>query len=230
MKALGAEMAAQMDLSEGLELEIHVVEGKEVNAFTTLGGHIFVLEGLIERLDNENSLAMVLGHEIAHAAKQTLTSLSRGILLQLPLTTATGRRAPPDLGGQLVLTAYSRELEENADGLALDAQSLYGHAGATGFLEEPREVEVFAPAEFRFARTSRAASAPSNRCDERGRPMEETAPYPDAVLEGLSLGLDQAASPSPKLPVMMMIVSNSVQTPRPPKVSSIGTPVPILPK
>ncbi len=194
VKGLGAEVAAQMDLPEGLELEVHVIEGDEVNAFTTLGGHIFVLEGLIERLDNENSLAMVLGHEIAHAAQRDpLTSLSRGILLQLLLTTATGEASTSrDLGGQLVLTAYSRELEENADALALDAlQSLYGHAGgATGLFEELREVEVFAPGGILASHPdlSSRIRAIEDRCDERGWPMEETAPYPDAVLEGLSSG------------------------------------------
>ena len=194
VKGLGAEVAAQMDLPEGLELEIHVIEGGEVNAFTTLGGHIFVLEGLIERLDNENSLAMVLGHEIAHAAQRDpLTSLSRGLLLQLLLTTATGETSTSrDLGGQLVLTAYSRELEEEADALALDAlQRLYGHAGgATGLFEELREVEVFAPGGILASHPdlSSRIRAIEDRCEERGWPMEETAPYPDAVLEGLSSG------------------------------------------
>ncbi|MDG1490547.1 MAG: M48 family metalloprotease, partial [Planctomycetota bacterium] len=117
----------------------------------------------------------------------------RGILLQLLLTTATGETSTSrDLGGQLVLTAYSRELEENADALALDAlQRVYGHAGgATGLFEELREVEIFAPGGILASHPdlSSRIRAIEDRCDERGWPMEETAPYPDAVLEGLSSG------------------------------------------
>lgn len=194
VKELGADVAAEMELPAGLELEIHVIEGDEVNAFATLGGHIFVLEGLIEQLDNENSLAMVLGHEIAHAARRDpLTSLSRGLLLQLLLSTATGDTSTSrDLGGQLVLTAYSRELEETADELALAAlHRLYGHVGgATTLFEDLRELEVFAPGTLLATHPdlSSRIQAIEDRCAARGWTVEATASYPDAVLEGLSSG------------------------------------------
>jgi hypothetical protein len=40
------------------------------NAFATPGGHIYVFSGLIKFLDDENQLAGVLGHEIAHADRR----------------------------------------------------------------------------------------------------------------------------------------------------------------
>jgi hypothetical protein len=39
---LGRDIAADMELPDGMELEFHVVEGSTINAFTTLGGYIFV--------------------------------------------------------------------------------------------------------------------------------------------------------------------------------------------
>jgi beta-barrel assembly-enhancing protease len=47
-------------------LEI-IQDDKTVNAFCTPGGYIYVYTGLLKFLDNEATLAGVLGHEIAHA-------------------------------------------------------------------------------------------------------------------------------------------------------------------
>lgn len=42
-------------------------DDKTINAFCTPGGYIYVYTGLMKMLDNEASLAAVLGHEVAHA-------------------------------------------------------------------------------------------------------------------------------------------------------------------
>ncbi len=48
--------------------QVEVVhDDSTINAFATPGGYIYVYTGLIRMLDNEASLAGVLGHEIAHA-------------------------------------------------------------------------------------------------------------------------------------------------------------------
>ncbi|CAN5433459.1 M48 family metalloprotease [soil metagenome] len=57
-----------------------------VNAFCTPGGYIYVYTGLIKMLDNEASLAGVLGHEIAHAERRHSTSR---MTTQLGLQTVT---------------------------------------------------------------------------------------------------------------------------------------------
>lgn len=62
-----------------------------INAFCTPGGYIYVYTGLLKAIDNEATLAGVLGHEIAHAERrhatnrmttqlglQTLTSIALG--------------------------------------------------------------------------------------------------------------------------------------------------------
>ena len=46
-------------------MTVHAVQDPTVNAFATLGGHVFVFTGLVDSLDSENGLAMVLAHELA---------------------------------------------------------------------------------------------------------------------------------------------------------------------
>jgi predicted Zn-dependent protease len=50
-----------------------IVNDSVVNAFCTPGGYIYVYTGLINFLDNEASLAGVIGHEIAHAEQRHVT-------------------------------------------------------------------------------------------------------------------------------------------------------------
>jgi len=43
-----------------------ILDTKDINAFACPGGIVFVTKGLIDTLDNEDELAAVLAHEIAH--------------------------------------------------------------------------------------------------------------------------------------------------------------------
>jgi predicted Zn-dependent protease len=133
--AMGQQIAADMNLPEQLELEFQVIEGDTVNAFTTLGGYVFVFEGLVREVESENSLSMVLAHEIAHAKnRDPLLATGRGVLLQIMISSLSGSGGidptATELGSDLMLNIYSREQEEAADRIALTAvQSRYGHVG-----------------------------------------------------------------------------------------------------
>jgi len=135
VERLGADMARQMDVPADLQLRFYVVDGNIENAFTTLGGHIFVVDELLTVVDNENSLAMVLAHEIAHAVnRDPLAGTGRGILFQVLLSTLSGggMDAPTSasLGIEMTLNAYSRSQEEAADSMAVGALAdRYGHVG-----------------------------------------------------------------------------------------------------
>ena len=47
-------------------ISVVVSRNDEVNAYATVGRHIIINTGLIERMDNEAQLCAVIGHEVAH--------------------------------------------------------------------------------------------------------------------------------------------------------------------
>lgn len=132
LQALTMRLSAQMDLPAGMQLQAHHLDSEVPNAFASLGGHIAVTRGLYERLDSENALAMVLGHEIAHVrARDPIAGLGGSASMLVALTLLTGNAS--HLSGafaSLVQRGYSRRAEALADETAILAlQKLYGHAG-----------------------------------------------------------------------------------------------------
>lgn len=53
--------------SRGFEWEVNVIESEQANAFCLPGGKMAVYTGLVPVAQNENAMAVVMGHEIAHA-------------------------------------------------------------------------------------------------------------------------------------------------------------------
>lgn len=51
---------------QGLEWEVHVIDSPEQNAFVVPGGKVFVFTGILPLCVNEDGIAAVLGHEVAH--------------------------------------------------------------------------------------------------------------------------------------------------------------------
>ncbi|MDR1900553.1 MAG: M48 family metalloprotease [Treponema sp.] len=45
---------------------VGILNTREINAFATPGGHIFITRGLLECADSEDALAAVIAHEVAH--------------------------------------------------------------------------------------------------------------------------------------------------------------------
>ncbi len=93
-----------------------------INAFCTPGGYIYVYTGLLKAIDNEATLAGVLGHEIAHAERRHSTNR---MTTQLGLQTLTNIAIGSTSGREVQLAANaftglgllqnSRNDEEEAD-------------------------------------------------------------------------------------------------------------------
>lgn len=63
--------------------EFNLVRGTDVNAWCMPGGKVVVFEGILPITQNETGLAVVLGHEIAHAvAKHSNEQISQQMLLE----------------------------------------------------------------------------------------------------------------------------------------------------
>jgi predicted Zn-dependent protease len=74
----------QQSVIEGYRWEFNTIDSKEANAWCMPGGKVVVYNGLLQVTQNETALAIVLGHEIAHAiAKHGSERMSQGMVQQL---------------------------------------------------------------------------------------------------------------------------------------------------
>ena len=190
---LGMRLAQHMDLEDDLHLEFRVIRGETINAFTTLGGYIFVFDGLIEELDDENSLAMVLAHEIAHARnRDPLLGTGRLMLIQIMISSLTGSGGfdptATDVGTELMLNMYSREQEQAADLQALAVlQQVYGHVGGATSLFRMLEDSTDIPETMDILSShpdlGQRIDALESEADEKGWSVAPTSPYPPEIEE-----------------------------------------------
>lgn len=139
LQGLTDELAAAMQLPDGMTVRVHVTRMGVPNAFATLAGHIVVTNELYRVMPSENALAMVLAHEIAHVeARDPIASLGGGASLALVLALVSGEAdgLVPQLT-TLVALGYSRSAEAAADERALTALiAKYGHAGGAASVFE----------------------------------------------------------------------------------------------
>ncbi|MDY6863338.1 MAG: M48 family metallopeptidase, partial [Thermodesulfobacteriota bacterium] len=64
--------------------EFNLVENQQVNAWCMPGGKVVVYTGILKVTDDEDTLAVVIAHEIAHAvAKHGNERMSHGLLAQM---------------------------------------------------------------------------------------------------------------------------------------------------
>ncbi|MFP6809024.1 MAG: M48 family metallopeptidase [Pseudomonadales bacterium] len=158
LQGLADSLAGVQNLPEGMLVQVNYIDDDTVNAFATLGGQIMIHRGLLEQLPHENSLVMVLAHEIAHIRfRDPIVSLGRGITIALSLAVilnATDTGMFDSLLGQaglLTAMSFSREQESRADQAALDALSqYYGHIGGSEELFDifAMQREVLSPPSF----------------------------------------------------------------------------------
>src|SRR3989304_7597562 len=119
------------DRLSGYNWEFNLVESSAVNAWCMPGGKVVVYTGILPLTQNESGLAVVMGHEIAHAvAEHGNERMSQILLTQLgglALSEALGSQPQQTrdlwlgvygLGAQVgVLLPYSRTHESEADRL-----------------------------------------------------------------------------------------------------------------
>ena len=136
--------------------EFNVIDDdKVVNAFCMPGGKIAVYTGIFPVAHDETGLAVVMGHEVAHAlAKHGNERMSQGLLTQLggvALSTALSNQ--PGITNQIfvaaygiganvgILLPYSRLHESEADriGLTLMAKAGYDPREAIPFWQRMNE-------------------------------------------------------------------------------------------
>jgi len=121
-----------------------IKDDKTVNAFCTPGGYIYVYTGLIKMLDNEASLAGVIGHEIAHAelrhsANRIVKAYGLQLAVEIALGNNPGRTAEvaANMFSGLALLKNSRNDESDADDYSFKyLQSTNWYPGAISYFFE----------------------------------------------------------------------------------------------
>ena len=132
-------MAAEV---QNFSWEFNLVKNNEANAFCMPGGKIVVYEGLLPYTKDEPSLAIVLGHEIAHAvAKHSAEQMSKQIKNQygtqilgsvlsaagVGSTTTQLAQIIAQKGHQFRSLKYSRDNETEADRMGLIFAAMAGY-------------------------------------------------------------------------------------------------------
>lgn len=135
----------------GFQWEFKLIESKEPNAFCLPGGKVAFYTGILEPLANEAAMAMVMGHEVAHATlrhggqRMTAAYGAQGLTMLGALAGAAFIKDPKyrsiglaAIGAGLtvgVILPFSRSNESEADSYGLE------YAAAAGY--DPKEAAAF---------------------------------------------------------------------------------------
>lgn len=131
LQNLADEITPLMTLEDDVEITLHYINNETVNGMATLGGHIFIFRGLLEKLPSENALVMLLAHEVAHVKlRHPVKALSKGVLISLMFAVVSGQSNSDVTGilagtSQLALLGFSRSQEQDADNEAIKLSNNY---------------------------------------------------------------------------------------------------------
>lgn len=141
----------------GYQWEFNLIEGSQINAWCMPGGKVAVYEGILPIAKDDDGLAVIIAHEVAHAvAEHGNERLSQRLLAemgQVALSSALRKRPEETrkmwmqvygVGAQYgALLPYSRLHENEADylGLIFMAMAGYDPAAAVSFWERMMEVK-----------------------------------------------------------------------------------------
>jgi len=128
------------DVLAGYHWEFNLVDSKEVNAWCMPGGKVVVYTGLLPITQNEAGLAIVLGHEIAHAVlnhgqeRMSQALVAQGVEIGGNIFTSGNAKvnnifnsiyAPSAQVGVLLPNSRKQELEADHYGLIFAAMAGY---------------------------------------------------------------------------------------------------------
>jgi len=139
---------------------VAILDTMEINAFATPGGHIFVTRGLIACASNEDALASVIAHEVAHIqCRHALTSIRNARYANAAVSgalagvgAAVGGNNAKELASimsdsanevvaTMVVNGFSpaQELEADATALSLLASAGYQPSGIVEMLQSLKQ-------------------------------------------------------------------------------------------
>jgi predicted Zn-dependent protease len=121
--------------------DVNLIGSDQLNAFCMPGGKIAFFHGILAKLQlSDDEVAMIMGHEIAHAllehARERMgkTMATRGAIeIGAAIFGIQGLgRTAADIGGQLLTLSFSRSDESEADALGLVVAAAAGYDPRAG--------------------------------------------------------------------------------------------------
>lgn len=126
----------------GWKWEVNVIESTELNAFCMPGGKIIFYSGIVKQLNlSDAEIAIVMGHEIAHALREhSREQVSQALAAQTVIGVGAALlglgAGSSDIAGSvydaLVATQFSRTDEAEADRLGLELSARAGYDPRAG--------------------------------------------------------------------------------------------------
>jgi predicted Zn-dependent protease len=145
--------------AQGWRWEVNILNSNQINAFCMPGGKIAFYTGILEQLKlNDDEVAMIMGHEVAHAlreharermGKQAATNIGLSIGAQL-LGLGNAGAQIASMGGQLLNLKFGREDESEADlvGMELAARAGYNPRAGVSLWQKMGAASKGAPPQF----------------------------------------------------------------------------------
>jgi len=150
---LGKELGAVSNRPK-MEYIVRVVENKEMNAFATAGGYVYLHSGLIKKASNDSELACVIAHEISHLVnRDSIHQMEKSMLYSIPADILLGNsknraiKTAVDTAFQLTMLKYSRtdELRADRDGIIYAYSAGYDPNAMISFFEKLKKAENYSP-------------------------------------------------------------------------------------
>ncbi len=147
VETIGSKIVAVCDRKD-IDYHFKVLDDKEINAVSLPGGYVYINSGVLERVDNDDELAAVIAHEVAHiVARHSIKKLQaivgysilRVLVAAAPDAGNTGNAA--DYAFTEILLGYGRDDELLADQLGARYLKLAGYnpRAMVSFLEKLQE-------------------------------------------------------------------------------------------
>ncbi len=139
--------------------EVNILNSKQINAFCMPGGKIAFYTGILEELKlTDDEVAMIMGHEVAHAlreharermGKNAATNIGANLIGGL-LGVGNAGSAVLGMGAQMMTLKFGREDESEADlvGMELAARAGYNPKAGVSLWQKMGAANKGAPPQF----------------------------------------------------------------------------------
>ncbi len=107
------------------KITIHTINDMRPNAFAVPGGSIYITKGMLKKIESENELAFIIGHELGHFKnKDHLRSLGYKLVL-MTISTLLGGNDNIVTNNMLTISdiKYSQKAELQADAFGLEVMN-----------------------------------------------------------------------------------------------------------